>query len=62
MSVSCQANKGTASASEILAGALKDNKRAVLFGDPTYGKGYLVRKVMRSTYSYLLSWIEILTG
>ncbi|KAG4138229.1 hypothetical protein ERO13_D07G121933v2 [Gossypium hirsutum] len=32
-------NMGTASASEILTGALKDNKRAVLFGEPTYGKG-----------------------
>ncbi|WP_346289308.1 carboxyl-terminal processing protease CtpA [Sphaerothrix gracilis] len=34
-------NQGTASASEILAGALKDNGRAVLVGDITFGKGLI---------------------
>ena len=34
-------NRGTASASEILAGALQDNSRAALLGDRTYGKGLI---------------------
>ena len=34
-------NQHTASASEILAGALKDNCRAVLVGSRTYGKGLI---------------------
>jgi carboxyl-terminal processing protease len=38
----------TASAAEVLSGALKDNQRAMLIGTPTYGKG-TIQTVMQLT-------------
>ncbi len=37
-------DEGTASASEILSGALKDNQKAILVGQRTYGKG-MIQKI-----------------
>ena len=45
------ANKSTASASEILIGALKDNDKARFVGTTTYGKGLIqqLRKLSNGT-------------
>lgn len=34
-------NRGTASASEVMAGSLSDNKRATIAGEKTFGKGLI---------------------
>lgn len=44
-------NKGSASASEILSGAMKDNNRALIVGEQSYGKGLVqeINKLPNST-------------
>ena len=58
MPMVCLINRASASASELLAGALKDHKRALMIGETTYGKGVgqtpiLLSSMLMKRYLYL---------
>ncbi len=48
-------NHGTASASEILSGAIRDNKRGILIGTKTFGKGS-VQSIINFTKDYAMRY------
>jgi carboxyl-terminal processing protease len=51
-------NNGTASAAEIVAGALQDGRRAALIGDTTFGTGTVLQQFNLSDGSALLLAVE----
>jgi len=51
-------NEGSASASEILAGALRDNKKATLVGNKSFGKGLVQQPAMLKDGSVIKVTIE----
>lgn len=51
-------NEGTASAAEIVAGALRDNHRAILVGQKTFGTGTVLGQFRLSDGSLLLLAVE----
>jgi carboxyl-terminal processing protease len=55
-------NEGTASSAEILAGALRDNGRATVIGEATFGTGTVLSEfVLRDGSAILLGVAEWLT-
>ncbi len=54
-------NQGSASASEIFAGAMKDTRRALLLGEKTYGKGSVQQVFPLSTTGFKLTMARYYT-
>lgn len=58
MNIVVLTNENTASASEILAGCLKDNKKATIIGTKTYGKGVIQQIISLKNGSGLKVTVE----
>lgn len=52
-------DKGTASAAEIVSGALQDNQRATIIGQPTFGTGTVLKQYPLSDGSAILLGTEL---
>ena len=55
-------NSGSASASEIMAAAMQDYKRAVIIGTPTYGKGTVQKVVSLDELTDAVDRVKIASG
>src|SRR5258705_11694126 len=51
-------NRNTASASEIVAGAIQDHRRGLIVGETSFGKG-LVERSIQMTFITCLTWSNV---